>query len=376
MTAGLAWYRLRATLRRRIGGYLALAITVGLVGGIAIAAMTAARRTDSSYPDYLAGANPSGLILQPNTNATGTPAQELRLFAVLLAELRHLPHVTGLTVANAFNAALTGPGGGLGSILLTQVQLVASGDGMFSSEDRLTITAGRRPERASQVAATTRAAAALHLHVGSRLRVGIWAGISPQARGLPRFLGSQVTVQLGPIISGARLRVVGTAALPALGDTLGIHPSLSTGAVLPQTLVPCPALDEAGAYSGPNAILVRMKPGVSAAAGLRSLRRITAFYNSFVHSPAIVSQAGSEALEITASALPVRRPAEIVNYRSMGTMPVILAGGVAAGAVLALGLAPGASVRHRRRDLALLKTPGFTRRQLAPPSPGRPPRWP
>jgi ABC-type lipoprotein release transport system permease subunit len=63
--------------------------------------------------------------------------------------------------------------------------------------------------------------------------------------------------------------------------------------------------------------------------------------------------------------LPVQRPAEIVNYRSMGTMPAILAGGVAAGAVAALGLALVASVRRRRRDLALLKTLGFTRRQLA-----------
>jgi ABC-type lipoprotein release transport system permease subunit len=49
----------------------------------------------------------------------------------------------------------------------------------------------------------------------------------------------------------------------------------------------------------------------------------------------------------------------------MGTMPVILAGGVATGAVAGLGLALVASVRRRRRDLALLKTLGFTRRQLA-----------
>jgi ABC-type lipoprotein release transport system permease subunit len=49
----------------------------------------------------------------------------------------------------------------------------------------------------------------------------------------------------------------------------------------------------------------------------------------------------------------------------MGTMPAVLAGGVAAGAVAALGLALVASVRRRRRDLALLKTLGFTRRQLA-----------
>ena len=66
-----------------------------------------------------------------------------------------------------------------------------------------------------------------------------------------------------------------------------------------------------------------------------------------------------------ANVLPVQRPAEIVNYKSMGTMPAVLAGGVAAGTVAALGLTLVASVRRRRRDLALLKTLGFTRGQLA-----------
>ena len=84
-----------------------------------------------------------------------------------------------------------------------------------------------------------------------------------------------------------------------------------------------------------------------------------------MHSPQIVAEAGPTALELVANVLPVQRPAEIVNYKSMGTMPVILAAGVAAGAVAGLGLALVASVRRRRRDLALLKTLGFTRRQLA-----------
>ena len=182
---------------------------------------------------------------------------------------------------------------------------------------------------------------------------------------LHKQVGDQVTVQLGPVIRDARLRIVGTAALPALGDTLGIHPSLSTGAILPTGVVTPAALNEAGSDSGPNAILVRLRPGVSQAAGLASLQQITGAYNKIVHSPQIVAQFGPEALELVANVLPVQRPAEIVNYKSMGTMPVILAGGVAAGAVAALGLALVASVRRRRRDLALLKTLGFTRRQLA-----------
>jgi ABC-type lipoprotein release transport system permease subunit len=65
------------------------------------------------------------------------------------------------------------------------------------------------------------------------------------------------------------------------------------------------------------------------------------------------------------SVLSVQRPAEIVNYRAMGSTPALLGAALAGGAVSALGLTLLASVRRRRRDLALLKTLGFTRRQLA-----------
>jgi hypothetical protein len=167
------------------------------------------------------------------------------------------------------------------------------------------------------------------------------------------------------VIRDAKLRIAGTAVLPAIGDTLSMHPSLSTGAIMATGVVSAAALHEGGAYSGPNAILVRLRPGVSQAAGLRSLQRITSYYNHFTRSPRIVAAAGPTALELNASVLPVQRPAEIVNYRSMGTVPAVLAGGVAAGTIAALGLTLVASVRRRRRDLALLKTLGFTRGQLA-----------
>src|ERR1700728_3355770 len=58
-------------------------------------------------------------------------------------------------------------------------------------------------------------------------------------------------------------------------------------------------------------------------------------------------------------------PAEIVNYRSMGATPALLAGSLALGAVVALGLTLVASVRRRRRDLALLKALGFTGTQVS-----------
>ena len=42
---------------------------IGLVGGVAMGSVTAARRTDASYPKFLASTNPSDLVVQPFTDA-------------------------------------------------------------------------------------------------------------------------------------------------------------------------------------------------------------------------------------------------------------------------------------------------------------------
>jgi ABC-type antimicrobial peptide transport system permease subunit len=110
---------------------------------------------------------------------------------------------------------------------------------------------------------------------------------------------------------------------------------------------------------------VRLRPGVSQTAGLGSLKAIRRQLTQVLNSPRVVAASGGSSFADTIDLLPAQRPAEIVNYRSMGTMPAILAGGLAAGAVAALGLTLVASVRRRRRDFALLKTLGFTRGQLA-----------
>lgn len=57
----VASYRFRATFEHRRGGYLTLVLLVGLVGGLAMGALSAARRTQSSFSTYLASTNPSDL---------------------------------------------------------------------------------------------------------------------------------------------------------------------------------------------------------------------------------------------------------------------------------------------------------------------------
>jgi hypothetical protein len=168
-----AWYRFRATFRRRWAGYLGLAVLIGLVGGVALASVTAARRTDASYPSFLAGTNPSDLVVQPFTVPGYAPG--------FTAELARLPHVRGVAVAVPLTAATLSPSGQLGTVLLAHVQIVApvaGARGLYSAQDRITLLAGRRadPARPGQVVATPGAAAFLHLHVGSRLPVALIDG--------------------------------------------------------------------------------------------------------------------------------------------------------------------------------------------------------
>jgi len=70
----VAGYRLRATFSRRWGDYLVLVLLIGLVGGIAMASVVAGRRTQSSYPDFLAATNASDITLSTygigNSSAT------------------------------------------------------------------------------------------------------------------------------------------------------------------------------------------------------------------------------------------------------------------------------------------------------------------
>jgi ABC-type antimicrobial peptide transport system permease subunit len=106
-------------------------------------------------------------------------------------------------------------------------------------------------------------------------------------------------------------------------------------------------------------VFVRLRQGVPAATGLANLRRIAAAADKlFAAAPDDAAQGYS------LSVIGVQRPAEIVNYRTMGVTPALLASALAVGATVALGLTLVASVRRRRRDLALLKTLGFTQRQL------------
>ncbi len=89
----LAWYRFRATFRHRWTGYLSIVLLLGLVGGLAMASIAAARRTASSFPVFWASTNPSDLI-----GATAVLNPTIGSYsgynAAAVKAISRLPHVT------------------------------------------------------------------------------------------------------------------------------------------------------------------------------------------------------------------------------------------------------------------------------------------
>src|SRR5581483_4053658 len=98
MSAQVVRYRLRAALRRRLGAHVAIAALVAVLGGTAMASIAAARRTQSSFPRYLASTHPSDVTMttygtSPDSPANGySPALEARL-----AQIPGVAHVESWT---------------------------------------------------------------------------------------------------------------------------------------------------------------------------------------------------------------------------------------------------------------------------------------
>lgn len=208
------------------------------------------------------------------------------------------------------------------------------------------ILSGHAVDDKNQIVLGPSTLALLHKHVGNTV------------------IGSFGTPNTAPLyVPPFKLVIAGTATLPAIGGASDFadHPSMGTGGVLSVYVgngIARTTQSPDANLNGPGMVFVRLRNGVSAAEGQADMNRIASVANK-------VFAADPNTTGDTVEVLSVQRPAEIVNYQSTGATPVILATGLAVGAVFALALTLIASVRRRRRDLALLKTLGFTTRQLA-----------
>jgi FtsX-like permease family/MacB-like periplasmic core domain len=184
---------------------------------------------------------------------------------------------------------------------------------------------------------------------------------------LHKHLGDTVVATYGtrsdyPVyVPPTRMTIVGTATLPAIGGTLSLHTSMGVGAIVPLSIEP-PAFmrflhSKYKALNGFGAVFVRLRTGAPHSLALASLRKIARDGSRLLFA----TPNGGGSSDFVQSVL---YPAEIENYRTIGVIPDLLALALALGAVVALGLTLVASVHRRRRDLALLRTLGFTDRQL------------
>jgi putative ABC transport system permease protein len=169
---------------------------------------------------------------------------------------------------------------------------------------------GRAPRAADEIAFGTKTMSEHHLRIGQRVSVSTGGPtrslrITGSVLLTPSVVNNSVPLGEAVVVSGAALRALHTEA-PV------------------------------------NVFLVRFRPTVDRAAALRQLRT-----------------------EFPGTVLTAVRPPDIENLQRVSYLPTLLAILFALIAVLTIGNTLVSSVRRRRRELAVLRTLGFVRRQIS-----------
>jgi ABC-type lipoprotein release transport system permease subunit len=183
-----------------------------------------------------------------------------------------------------------------------------------------TLIAGHAPRASDQIVLATKTMQLLHRQIGQDVHVPTPAGDLTL-----RVVGQMIAPSVGDLFTnnmGDGAWVYG----PAIHAQEDAQPQQQNG--LPPTVF--------------NMFLVRYADGVSPSAGLVSLQR----------------QFGHDVLRHVP-------PEDVVNLQNVDRLPFVLTGLVVVLAVATVGNALMVSIRRRRRDLAILKTMGFLRRQVA-----------
>jgi len=224
------------------------------------------------------------------------------------AALRADPKIAGYTRGGFTNVRI-------GSVKVIALVLGSSGPA------RPVITAGVPPTAGDEVALGAATMRDAHTAIGRTVDVAL-----DQAGGHPK---------------PARMRVVGTVIVPP-------NPFQATQLGEGAALAPPGAMridPHAARQQGGSPFLVRFTPGVSRDTGLTAITKdLTGLPNPFVAA--------------------AERPADVVSLAAIAGLPVALSGLLALIAAGTLAHMLASSTRRRRRDLAILKTLGFTRRQV------------
>lgn len=145
-------------------------------------------------------------------------------------------------------------------------------------------------------------------------------------------LGDTVTVSYGAPQDGTtylaptRFVVVGTATMPAVGysSVIDDHTSMGTGALISWQSLPLSfqqaTQSSIPALNGPNMVFVRLRNGTSSATGLADMQQVVDA-SSRIFATVPEGAANGDYVAV----LGVQRPAEIVNYGTIGVTPALLA---------------------------------------------------
>jgi hypothetical protein len=291
------------------------------------------------------------LALQPGAGRTALPVRSTIASAVV--------GVAALTAALVFSASL-------GNLLATPSLYGVTWDAYVSNTQQSGITpAVRSIARDPAVAAWTtgysgapldiqgvraEAVALLPGHHGSLLPVPVRGHLPRGPREITvgertlAAMGARIGETVPVSLAGSRaqpLKIVGTAVFPTLDDDLGLGEgaALTVGGLrdlLPPG-VPAPPLDT---------VLLRYRP--SATAGPAELDRLSARE----------ARLGPYVTEGPAT------PTDVVNFGRVQDLPLLLGTALSVLALLTIAHLLLTSVRRRRRDFAVLRTLGFTRRQV------------
>ncbi len=184
----VGWYRFLTTFARRWAGLSAIVLLIGLLGGLAMGALAGARRTQSSFPAYLASTNPEDLQVPIASFDPSSPSNSGYNAAVVakIARLPHVKHVATFTVFNPEVVALRVPHATNGDGIVPASRLQPAGEqpatlagatgGEFSTLNRPFVTRGRlaNPRRVDEVVVTQGEARLAGLHVGSVIPIGVF----------------------------------------------------------------------------------------------------------------------------------------------------------------------------------------------------------
>jgi ABC-type antimicrobial peptide transport system permease subunit len=224
--------------------------------------------------------------------------------------------------------------GNTGQVTVGGLEVPAIGVDPVRGGGYLTLLAGRAPAGPGEIALGAQTLHALGAHLGQTVPVA-------------------VTFSTGQAGTGAArpMRIVGETVFPDFGLPELSDTDLGNGALVATTLL-SETMPETGCTHGAtcyNFFVLRYRPGTGAGTAAASLL-------------AAVAKAGCPvgACSMTAD----QRPGDIRNYAAVRDTPLALAAVLAALAVGTLAHVLLTGVRRRRRDLAVLKTLGFTRSQV------------